>query len=220
MFDVDRRPSSYSVDFEAVVEGVHRNWVVLDHTNFRPESAESESDIGVIAEVPVTQVVEGGEGLLMHQLAESHLPHSLELGSRVHCRVDWCRRFTRMRLHSAQHLAYLGFEAVHGPAKRQGRRVAADYSFVEVEPLRHLPTNVATAAISSWIERVVADDLLITALSRGSEPDRRYWHVDGVGTVACSGLHPETTGEVGLLDLKVSQDDNGLVRLTTRLKPG
>jgi Ser-tRNA(Ala) deacylase AlaX len=220
MFDVDRRPSSYSVDFDAVIEGVHRNWIVLDRTNFRPESAERESDIGVIGDVPVNQVVEGAGGLLMHQLARSHLPHTLELGSRVHCRVDWCRRFTMMRLHSAQHLAYLGFEAVHGPAKRQGRRVAAAYSFVEVEPLRPFSAKVAAAAISAWIQRVVADDLLITALSRGSEPNRRYWHVDGVGTVACSGHHPETTGEVGPIHLEVCRDGNGLVRLTTRLKPG
>ncbi|MCP3988460.1 MAG: hypothetical protein GY724_05285 [Actinomycetia bacterium] len=220
MFDLDRRPNAYSVDFDAVVEGIHRNWIVLDTTLLLPDSAERESDSGRIDNVAVHQVVEGCDGLLMHQVAEPHLPHCLEIGKRVAGQVDWDRRLSMMRLHSAQHLAYLGFEAVHGSAKRQGRRVAADYSFVEIEPVRELPRQVASAAISSWMERVVADDLLIAALSRGAEPDRRYWHVDGVGTIACSGLHPETTGEVGRFDLKVSEGHNGLIRLTTRLKPG
>ncbi len=220
MFDLDRRPNAYSIDFDALVEGVHRNWVVLDATYLLPDSAERESDSGWINDVPVHQVVEGCDGLLMHQIAESHLPHCLEIGQRVVGQVDWGRRLSMMQLHSAQHLAYLGFEAVHGPAKRQGRRVAADYSFVELEPARQPSTPAAAVAISSWMERVVADDLLIAVLSRGAEPDRRYWHVDGVGTIACSGLHPETTGEIGRFDLKVSEGHNGLVRLTTRLEPG
>ncbi len=220
MFELDRRPSAYSVDFEAVIEGVHRNWIVLDKTLFLPDTAERESDCGLINELRVDQVVVGGGGFLMHQLSESHLSPCLEIGRPVTGQVDWERRFSMMRLHSAQHLAYLGFEAVHGPAKRQGRWVAADHSFVEVEPVRRLTTEVSAAPIMSWMERVVADNLLITPLSRGAEPDRRYWHVDGVGTIACSGLHPETTGEVGDFDLNVFEGHTGLIRLTTRLTPG
>lgn len=217
MFTLDGCIDAYATEFQAVVKDIHHSWLILDETSFRPDTAARESDIGIIDDIPVSRVVEGHDGSILHLLDDLGAAHSIEVGQAVYGKVDWSHRFAMMRLHTAQHLAYLGFEAILGPTRRRGRRVAPTYSFVEVESAEPTAHQAAKPVIAAWMARVIDDDLLISMLSRPMEPNRQYWHVDGVGTLACSGLHPLTTAEVGDIDLVMNEAADGLVRMTTRL---
>ena len=218
MFDLEPPPEAYVVECRAIVVGADQEQLVLSRSPFAPAIPGRASDVGHVDDVPIERVVGDGDGTLLHIVDPAATPHRFAPGQEVTPRIDWDRRFAMMRLHTAQHLAYLGFETIHGPAKRHDRMVEHDRAYVDIEPTRALPDGVVGYAIASWMERVVADDLLISSLAHPTEPARRYWYVDGVGSVACTGLHPESTGAVGPFDLEVEEGGRGDIRLTVRLK--
>jgi Ser-tRNA(Ala) deacylase AlaX len=107
---------------------------------------------------------------------------------------------------------YFGFVALHGPAERCDRSVTTRSASVD---LRYgEPETVKVDVLEEWLVRVVADDLLITVVTHQG---RRYWHVDGIGTSACSGLHPESTRHVGDVDVAVEPHAGSGLRLSVHL---
>jgi Ser-tRNA(Ala) deacylase AlaX len=229
MYDLDQLPVAYVRQLDVVVTEVRRPWVALDRSPFAPATPERPSDTGTIGRVVVDDVVLGCDGTRLHRIGGARAspalvpgiqPRSepgLEPGCSYVALVDWERRFALMRLHSALHLVYLGFEATHGPALRHGRRVTTEEAWVDLEPSRDLRDGMNVAAITTWVNRVISDDLLIARLCQPGEPSRPYWYVDGVGSLACSGLHPQTTGEIGAVEVGASCVPRGMVRLTALL---
>lgn len=223
MYDVEesaleKPPIAYVTEFDTMVAAVvDDGWVTLASTLFSPERPERVSDTGTLNGMVVDQVVEPARGVISHHVVTGGLTLPLAPGAPIHGQVDWGRRHTLMRLHTAQHLAYLGFEVVHGPARRLFREVNPNRAVIELEPTDPLPGPAAVDMVADWMARVVEDDLLIATLSWPAEPDRTYWYVDGVGSVACNGLHPVSTGEVGQVGLDASPGRTGSVRLTVTL---
>ncbi|MEZ5407887.1 MAG: hypothetical protein R2761_07675 [Acidimicrobiales bacterium] len=72
------------------------------------------------------------------------------------------------------------------------------------------------AALAGWLRRAVAADLRIDHVQGGS-PNRLHWVVDGIGSVACLGPHPPSTGAVGPLAVTVEELDVDRLTLTARL---
>lgn len=218
MFDVDAGTDQRRITFVASVNAIHHRWIELDRTEFHVATAERESDIGLIDGIPVVKVETGNDAVL-HRVEVPDATRRLSLGQVVEGEVDGERRFRLMRLHTLQHLAFLGFQHRHGKANRLLRRVSAECSVVELGGAA-VRGPIDVAGINDWMRRVVSDDLLISRLSRPLDPERRYWHVDGVGTIACSGHHPTTTGEIGDFAVEVHRTSEGCVRLTSRLQVG
>ncbi|NOZ60036.1 MAG: flippase-like domain-containing protein [Euryarchaeota archaeon] len=93
---------SYLRSFEATVEKVEGGKVVLSATAFYPEGGGQPSDTGALLcegeSHPVVKVKrEGGE--VVH-----HCEGELEEGKTVRGEIDWERRYTFMRYHTALHL--------------------------------------------------------------------------------------------------------------------
>jgi len=156
--------SCYIKEFEANVLDVNvgdRAEIVLDTTNFYPEGGGQPSDTGWIewegGRCRIVEVVKKDE--ILH-IAQGDLPES---GQLVKCSIDWDRRYSHMRMHTAQHVISSVVWKRYG-AKTVGNQVHADYSHIDFYPLSidEREAGELEDEINSIIERgaVVNIDLL------------------------------------------------------------
>lgn len=208
-----------SLVFPARVTEVRPTGIVLSQSRFVPESPERQSDAGRIDDLLIAGVSRGPDGELVHHLADARFLGSVDPGRQVRAEIDSRRRANLSRLHSALHLLWFAYQALQRtPTRRLRRRVDVVSARVEVQhpsdtPLPH------PAALAGWLRRAVAADLRIDHVQGGS-PNRLHWVVDGIGSVACLGPHPPSTGAVGPLAVTVEELDVDRLTLTARLAPG
>lgn len=94
---------SYLREFDATVVEVGSKNIVLDKTAFYPSGGGQPHDLGTIEcgskifdIVNVTKI----SGKIVHE-ADSE---GLSAGDKVHCIIDWDRRYKLMRMHTAAHI--------------------------------------------------------------------------------------------------------------------
>jgi misacylated tRNA(Ala) deacylase len=92
---------SYLKEFDAIVTNSlpDENAISLDQTAFYPGGGGQPADVGTINGTPVIKVRKTGEAIL--HVIEGVLPVA---GSKVHCKIDWNRRYKLMRTHTAMHI--------------------------------------------------------------------------------------------------------------------
>jgi len=96
---------SYLKEWEATVESVSDGkFVVLNKTAFYPSSGGQPSDEGVMINEQGEEfkVVYVGKfsGNISHEVEKQ----GLKIGDKVKCKIDWKRRYTLMKLHTATHI--------------------------------------------------------------------------------------------------------------------
>lgn len=95
---------SYLKEWDAnVVKLKDDKYIVLDKTAFYPEGGGQPCDEGIIRRNDnIYKVVYVGKfsGDISHEVDKP----GLKVGDRVHCKLDWERRYTYMRYHTASHL--------------------------------------------------------------------------------------------------------------------
>lgn len=214
MLDVNREADIYDLAFEAIITAVDDGWVTLDRSLFRPPGPDREADRGAIGGFPVTRVERSADGSLRHYVPGATAQCELSRHRLVRAEIDSERRDSMMRLDTAIHLAFFGYQSLYGPAEQLSMWLAPHEAWVDLVPSGEGPDDGAAAQIGEWVQRAIDDDLLISILTRPGKPDLTYWHVDGIGTTACSGLHPMRTGELGRIDIAVKGCPTGGVRLT------
>src|SRR5579883_2028267 len=90
----------YLNEFDAVVISSNGNRVVLDRTAFYPQGGGLVSDTGTIDGIRVIDVVKEDENII-HFLEGVN---KFDVGKNVHCALDWARRYSLMKMHTAAHL--------------------------------------------------------------------------------------------------------------------
>jgi misacylated tRNA(Ala) deacylase len=92
---------SYLKEFDAIVTNSlpDENAISLDQTAFYPGGGGQPADVGTLNGTPVIKVRKTGE-MILH-VVEGVLP---VVGSKVHCMIDWDRRYKLMRTHTAMHI--------------------------------------------------------------------------------------------------------------------
>lgn len=125
LLDLD---AGYLKEFEAEVTALPPGAVVLSETLFYPTGGGQPCDQGALVlpsgeRVPVVDVGHQG-GLTLHRLGRKS-GAGLQRGMRVRGEIDWPRRYTHMRLHTAQHLlsalAFRKFQVRTDRAQLSGR---------------------------------------------------------------------------------------------------
>ena len=107
----------YIKEWDAVITKVTEDGIYLDQTAFFPEGGGQSCDLGTIRlcdseSGAVTPEEKGGRTLQVTDVQEDgddviHLvssPEDLHEGSRLHCRLDWDRRFDNMQRHCGEHI--------------------------------------------------------------------------------------------------------------------
>ena len=94
---------SYIKEFDAVIENILPEGVVLDQTAFYPGGGGQPCDFGLLIsdgnEYKVDKV-QYFEGTIVHKV----LSDGLKIGDRINATIDWDRRYKLMRTHTALHI--------------------------------------------------------------------------------------------------------------------
>ena len=231
MTDLLFHEDSYLKEFQATVTAVIGNGVVLDRTAFYTGGGGQPADTGVLIcdgqELQVTKVGRS-EGEIVHAI-EGSLP---PVGAAVTGRIDWDRRYSLMRTHTALHILCGVVWQKYG-AKVTGGDMRPGEARMDFE-LEHMSAEFAHELERLINEEVTAErDVLVNQLSREEaerEPDLirtkinllppniqqvRTIDIHGLDLQADGGTHVANTREVGEIKV-VSHESKG--RINKRLR--
>lgn len=198
--------------FDATVERVHGDRVVLDTTLFYPEGGGQPNDEGALAfDGKKSAVVDVQKSDTIYHTLDGPVP---EPGQTVTGTIDWDRRYAHMRYHTAQHL----LSAVlleDFDARTTGNQLYTDRARIDCAYDRF--TDAELGAIEDRVNELIEDNRPVTWTTMEREraeteldPDRtrldllpdsitsvRIVTVEGIDRTACAGTHVSNTGDIG-----------------------
>lgn len=194
----------YTFEFEAIIESIDGDWVVLDASAFYPGGGGQARDHGQIHGLMVEDLQWEGDSL-------RHLVpgHEFAPGMRVWCTVDWDRRYALMQAHSAEHMFFSALKRARPELElvkiflEEGQNqltVKGDVDWETILPLqeeinRSIRANLSIIRsvmhrddpeieeVRIKLDRVEGDEVSVVEIGEG---DR----------VACTGIHVMETGEI------------------------
>ncbi len=199
----------YLREFDAEVELVEGNRVVLDQTAFNPRGGGLVSDTGRLNGMKVIEATKEGDNVF-HML---EAPAELRVGDRVHGVLDWDRRFRIMRMHTSAHILSAVVNRETG-ALITGNQISPDESRVDFNL-----DNFDREKMSYYIEKVneavgrglevktyfmKRDEALASPgfvkLANAMPPSLdmlRIVEIGDIDTQADGGVHVKNTREIG-----------------------
>ncbi len=207
------RDEAYEKTCEAIVAQVDERGIRLDRTVFYPASGGQPGDTGVFRlsdgqEVPIVDTIKAvGSGTHLHIPAEG--APSLSEGDSVTAEIDWQRRYTHMRMHSALHLlcAVIDGGVTGGSIGENKSRLDFDL------PDTTLDKEQITSDLNRLVEedhpmeaRWITDEELAANLdlvrTMSVQPPTgtgrvRLMEIAGVDLQPCGGTHVRRTSEIG-----------------------
>ena len=210
--------NAYLREFEArIVKNAGRE-LTLDRTAFYPGGGGQQADKGGIGIGPIQANVvdvKRREGEIVHVL-DSPIPETVE---RVNATLDWDRRYTHMRYHTALHVLsaviWKNFNARVTGGKMKTNSARMDFSFPGewttevVDDIERL-TNEALSGdhpVSTYElpreDALKNLDLIRTQVNLVPEYVKtvRIVEIKDIDTQADGGTHVANTGEVGKMEL-------------------
>ena len=208
--------------------------VVLAGTIFYPVGGGQPTDTGRL-DTPagtsvVTQVSKQGNRIL-HYL-DGPIP---QIGDEVFMRLDWERRYTFMRMHTAQHIVSRVVFDQFG-AQTVGNQIREEYSHIDFAPTTFQSSDLP--AIEEAANEIIRKNLPVVIetiprdeLAARMGPDRsdltklpisvkqvRLVQIAGRDAYPCAGTHVSTTGELnGIRITKRKSKGKGTIRITYEL---
>jgi len=221
MTDEIFRHDGYIFEFEAIVDSVNGDDVILNCTAFYPGGGGQVCDTGVIRDCKVTEVSYDKDGNIVHKAPKNNL----KVGEIVWCSVDWDRRYDLMRGHTGEHLLFGSLERQCEGLEVVKIYIAPESKYVIVN--KDLTWEQIKAA-EEFANQAIRDNLTVTkSVMDRDDPDLQNVRIklDKIGedeeiTVvaigdidysACSGVHVMETSELEMLvvDRKVKAGKDG-----------
>jgi len=212
MTDLLFRDDAYLRTATATVVGVHERGVELDRTIFYPLGGGQPGDTGFLVRA-------GGERIAVTDTRKGPSPdsvvHSLvgpvQVGEQVDLQIDWPRRYTLMRLHTALHVMSCVVTApVTGGniAPDKGRldfdidMSLLDAAKIESETNALIARGLDTETVWITDEELDARPDLVKTMS--VQPPRgagriRLLRIPGIDLQPCGGTHVRNIGEIGAI---------------------
>lgn len=223
----------YMKEFEAeVVKVLNDEYVVLDKTCFYPEGGGQPADKGHLIfngnKIEVVDVQKVGR-VIVHKVKGSVL---LKEGDIIKGVIDWDRRYSLMKNHTATHVINGAARQVLGQHVWQfGTQKGVNSSRLDITHYRRLTLEevhkietLANQAISrhipvetSWMPRNKAEKLYGFRLYQGGAVPGKEIRVVKIGewdVEACAGTHVKNTDELGFIKIVHSERvQDGVERL-------
>ena len=211
--------SAYDTKFYANVIQSSEDSIVLDRTLFYPLGGGQNWDEGTIkgpnGSLQVKEV--RGRNEIIHKV---DLDHQLEIGDEIIGEIDWERRYSHMRMHTAQHLVSgIAYELFDG-VRTVGNQIHADKSRIDFNPISFDETmlNQLVDAVNIHIDSgLEISDSIMTRdeINNIMPPDRTNMNLlpasvknlrvveigDRVDMCPCAGTHVANTSELGHVNL-------------------
>ncbi len=213
-------------EFEATVIGIEDDWIVLDRTCFYPEAGGQIYDIGTIDGTTVHEVKKVG-GVVLH-----HVTGDFEKGQKITGKINWERRLTLTRHHTAAHI-------INGAARRilgnhiwqAGAKKTVEKARLDITHYEGLDRNTLNE-IEKYANEIVLEGRTVEkSVMKRDEAEKKYGfrlyqggavpgkelrivNIEDFDVEACGGTHCDSTSEVGFIKILRSekiQDD--VVRL-------
>jgi misacylated tRNA(Ala) deacylase len=205
------REDSYLRECEARVLAVNEQGIVLDRTVFYANSGGQPGDTGALIaggkEVAIGNTVYLDQ--VKTEIAHVAVGTSLSVGDTITARIDWNKRYARMRMHTALHLlsALLPYAVTGGSVGDVDGRLDFDIPEAGLDKdeitAKLADVIAANAAVTS---RWISDDELATnpglVKTMSVKPPMgtgkvRLIEIAGYDLQPCGGTHVRTTGEIG-----------------------
>jgi len=223
----------YMKSFEAtVLKVIDNEYIVLDETCFFPEGGGQPADTGYFTfdkgKVEVVDVQKVGK-VIVHRVKGDAVPKK---GSKVKGFIDWEKRYSLMKNHTATHLVNGAARRVLGQHVWQyGTQKGIESSRLDVSHYRRLTPEeihkietLANQAIlknlpveTVWMPRGEAESRYGFRLYQGGAvpgKEIRVVNTGGWDVEACAGTHLKSTGEIGFLKIIHSERvQDGVERL-------
>lgn len=199
----------YAREFDAEVELVEGNRVVLDQTAFNPRGGGLVSDTGRLNGVKVIEATKEGDSV--YHILEAQA--ELRVGDKVHGVLDWDRRYRIMRMHTSAHILSAVVNRETG-ALITGNQISPDESRVDFN-LEDFSKDKMSSYIDGVNEAVARglevktffmkrEEALATPgfvkLANAMPPSLdvlRIVQIGDVDTQADGGVHVRNTSEIG-----------------------
>jgi len=220
------------VDFEATIQKVMNNKVILDRTAFYPTSGGQLHDIGTIDSIKVAEVTKQANRsgtVIIHHLDQ---PLKKKVGDRVAGKIDFERRRQLTQHHSATHLltgsarAILGNHVWQAGASKTMEKSRLDIThykqitndeMIKIERMANKIIDENRPVYKQVMARDVAEAKYGFRLYQGGAvPGKKLRIVDikDFDVEACGGTHVDVTGDIGHISIiKSSKIQDGIVRL-------
>ncbi|MBP1946157.1 alanyl-tRNA synthetase [Methanobacterium petrolearium] len=210
-------------EFSARFLGLYENNIILDRTLFYPEGGGQPSDVGFLdtGEEKIRILhVEKLDGIILHKVKEEKLEKlKHRVGSSFRGSIDWNRRISLARNHTATHLLVAAARKVLGDhiwqagaqkGVKKSRIDLSHYQRISEEELHeielianrwvmdNIPVNV------EWMNRTEAEKKYGFILYQGGVvpgSSIRVVQIPGVDVQACAGTHCHQTGQIGLIKI-------------------
>jgi alanyl-tRNA synthetase len=223
---------AYIKDFEAkVLKVVDNQYVVLDQTAFYPEGGGQPADHGILKfnnmQTNVVDVQKIGN-IIVH-VVKGHTPKA---GAKVSGRIDWNRRISLMRHHTATHIIMgaarrvLGQHVWQSGAQKEVETSRLDISHFqrltmeEIYKIEELANDAVMRMIpveTSFKPRTEAERQYGFRLYQGGAVPGKEIRVVKTGdweVQACGGTHVKNTGEIGPIKiLHTERIQDGIERM-------
>ena len=215
--------AAYQRSFTARITSLPPGAVVLSRTYFYPVGGGQPCDLGTLSPgngspVPVREVSRTA-GMVLHRLGRFTRGRApgWTAGDEVRGEIDWARRYSHMRLHTAQHLlSALVFQTTGRPTDRVslgGRRGAIEVggpraTSMPIEDIRYGAAGMIRDRLEvrvRWISRVDYDRRPPDRSGARSLPHDidpvRVIDIGDVDTCPCGGTHVRSLAELGSLEV-------------------
>jgi misacylated tRNA(Ala) deacylase len=213
MTDTLFRDDAYLRKAEAKVLFADEGGIALDRTVFYPQGGGQPGDQGVLilddgSVIPIVNTsYDADRKTILHAPAgDAALPAS---GARVIARIDWLRRYQRMRAHTALHLlsVVLPYPVTGGSVGEADGRLdfdSGETTWDKADVERRLNELIAADALVSqqWItdEELAANPGLVKTMSVKPPTGTgrvRLVSIEGLDLQPCGGTHVASTREIG-----------------------
>jgi alanyl-tRNA synthetase len=211
---------AYIKEFDAkVLKVINSNYVVLNRTYFYPESGGQPADHGFLvfddAKAEIVYVQKIGR-VIVHKIRGSSVPKE---GATVRGLIDWNKRYTLMKAHTATHLVNDAARRVLGEHVWQhGTQKGLETTRLDISHYRRLTPEeiqkiemLASQAIlanmpvaTEWMPRGLAESRYGFRLYQGGAVPGKDIRVVKTGdwdVEACAGTHLKSTGEIGFIKI-------------------
>ncbi len=215
---------NYIKEFNAIVTKNKKNYICLDRTAFYPIGGGQPSDIGYIEwndkKSEIVEVIKK-EDTVKH-IINGEKP---QIGNKVHATINWNRRYSHMKMHTAQHvISGIIFDSFQ--ARTVGNQIHANYSRVDFHPANF--TNKDLENIEIKFNKIINQNLPIKIYEEERESlekrvDQQRAHLDllpkfitklriveieGFDICPCAGTHVRNTNEIPKLE-KIKKEAKG-----------
>lgn len=197
----------YIKSFDATVEKIDGDWILLDQTAFFPGGGGQECDLGSIGGLRVTEVKAEGD-----HVYHSVPGHTFNPGQRVHGEIDWDRRYELMKGHTGEHILFssilrespdIELVKIHISPSKKSLVIKGHVDWSVISKAQKKANEIimkGLAVTECWLERnEVSTSGIRAKLERITENKIRIIKIDGFDQAACAGIHVRNTAEVNAI---------------------